>query len=46
LVWPKRVKNRDIKFTNGSLFLLLLGGFTMQSPLITAYVFKGKKDIL
>ncbi|EFB33537.1 hypothetical protein HMPREF0971_00300 [Segatella oris F0302] len=23
--------------------LLLLGGFTMQSPLITAYVFKGKK---
>ena len=26
--------------------LLLLGGFIMQSPLITVYVFKGKKDIL
>ena len=26
--------------------LLLLGGFTMQSPLKTAYIFKGKKDIL
>jgi|GEM_PF-1523528 len=27
-------------------FPLLLGGFIMQSPLKTAYVFEGKKDIL
>ena len=43
LVWAKRVKNRDIKFTNGSLFSVAFGWLHHAKSFDNCLCFQGEK---